>query len=64
MKRALPFLALLLSVTLLTGCMGTPVVYYCDCPTEGETDTKKTLRGARGFVLGFTLVLVALGALA
>ncbi len=39
MKRALPFLALLLSFTLLTGCMGTPVVYYCDCPTEGETDT-------------------------
>ena len=35
MKRIATFLALMLSVCLLAGCMGTPVVYYCDCPTEG-----------------------------
>ena len=39
MKRLIPFLALALSVCLLAGCMGTPVVYRCDCPTEGGANT-------------------------
>ena len=37
MKKFIPILSLLLSLCLLTGCMGTPVVYYCDCPAEGGT---------------------------
>ena len=43
MKKLIPLLSLLLSVCLLTGCMGTPVVYYCDCPTEGASDNSTEL---------------------
>ena len=37
MKKFAAILSLLLTMSLLAGCMGTPVVYQCDCPTEGET---------------------------
>ena len=39
MKKLTAILSLALSLCLLAGCMGTPVVYYCDCPTDGSTDT-------------------------
>ena len=44
MKKIAAILSLLLTMSLLAGCMGTPVVYQCDCPTEGETDTDKLNR--------------------
>lgn len=39
MRHLLSFLALALTVCLLAGCMGTPVVYYsdCTCPTGSHT---------------------------
>ena len=39
MKRSIITLALVLVVALLTGCAGTPVVYYsdCTCPTGSHT---------------------------
>lgn len=40
MKRMIAILSLLLAVTMLAGCMGTPVVYQCDCPTEGGTNVE------------------------
>jgi hypothetical protein len=41
MKRSIITLALVLVVALLTGCAGTPVVYYsdCTCPTGAHTET-------------------------
>ena len=41
MKRSVITLALVLVVALLTGCAGTPVVYYsdCTCPTGAHTET-------------------------
>jgi len=41
MKRTIITLALVLAVALLTGCAGTPVVYYsdCTCPTGAHTET-------------------------
>ena len=40
MKRSIITLALVLVVALLTGCAGTPVVYYsdCTCPTGAHTE--------------------------
>ena len=35
MKKFSAILSLLLTISLLAGCMGTPVVYQCDCPTDG-----------------------------
>ena len=35
MKKIVSILSLVLSLCLLAGCMGTPVVYRCDCPEEG-----------------------------
>ena len=35
MKKLIAILSLLLAAMMLVGCMGTPVVYQCDCPTEG-----------------------------
>ena len=42
MKRSIITLALVLVVALLTGCAGTPVVYYsdCTCPTGAHTETQ------------------------
>ena len=41
MKKSVITLALMLVVALLTGCAGTPVVYYsdCTCPTGAHTET-------------------------
>lgn len=41
MKKLVPFLVVLLAVSLLAGCAGTPVVYYtnCTCPTGSHVDT-------------------------
>ncbi|MBR3704678.1 MAG: hypothetical protein IKM11_04260 [Oscillospiraceae bacterium] len=39
MKKLTAILSLALSLCLLAGCMGTPVVYYCDCPESGSTNT-------------------------
>ena len=38
MKKLIAILSLALSLCLLSGCMGTPVVYYCDCPTDSQVD--------------------------
>ena len=40
MKKSVITLALVLVIALLTGCAGTPVVYYtnCTCPTGSHTD--------------------------
>ena len=40
MKKITKILSLILVACLLTGCAGTPVVYYadCTCPTEGEAE--------------------------
>ena len=42
MRRSIITLALVLVVALLTGCAGTPVVYYsdCTCPTGAHTETQ------------------------
>ena len=42
MKRSIITLALVLVVALLTGCAGTPVVYYsdCTCPSGSHTETQ------------------------
>ena len=42
MKKSVITLALVLVVALLTGCAGTPVVYYsnCTCPTGAHTETQ------------------------
>lgn len=39
MKKLLAPLCLLLVVCLLAGCAGSPVVYQCTCPTEGQEQT-------------------------
>ena len=41
MKKSVITLALVLALALLTGCAGTPVVYYsnCTCPTGAHTGT-------------------------
>ena len=41
MKKSIITLALVLVIALLTGCAGTPVVYYsdCTCPTGAHTET-------------------------
>ena len=42
MKKTVATLALVLVIALLTGCAGTPVVYYsdCTCPTGAHTETQ------------------------
>ena len=41
MKKISLILTLVLTMSLLAGCAGTPVVYYteCDCPTNAHTET-------------------------
>ena len=41
MKKSIITLALVLVIAMLTGCAGTPVVYYsdCTCPTGAHTET-------------------------
>lgn len=42
MKRSIITLALVLVIAMLTGCAGTPVVYYsdCTCPSGAHTETQ------------------------
>ena len=42
MKRSIITLALVLVIAMLTGCAGTPVVYYsdCTCPSGSHTETQ------------------------
>ena len=41
MKKISMFLSLVLAMSLLAGCAGTPVVYYteCDCEKNATTET-------------------------
>ena len=43
MKKIIAIISLLLAVTMLAGCMGTPVVYQCDCPTAGGSVADDTV---------------------
>ena len=47
MKKSVITLALVLVIALLTGCAGTPVVYYsnCTCPTGAHTGTAEMPTG-------------------
>ena len=52
-------------ITFISPCLLPMIpIYVSYFAGGGERDTKKTLKCAIGFVLGFTLVFVALGALA
>ena len=52
-------------ITFISPCLLPMLpIYISYFAGGGERSTKKTLRGAFGFVLGFTLVFMALGALA
>lgn len=52
-------------ITFLSPCLLPMLpIYISYFAGGGERSVKKTLRGALGFVLGFTLVFVAMGALA
>lgn len=42
MKKIPMILAMVLVLSLLAGCAGTPVVYNCTCPTGGETTPAAT----------------------
>ncbi len=49
MKKLALILAIVLCVGLLTGCMGTPVVYNCTCPTGGtQTPIQPPVAGGEG----------------
>ncbi len=60
MKHLLAPLSLLLCLCLLAGCAGTPVVYHCDCPTQGSgesTEPAENIPAAEGAVkTGFVLL--------
>ena len=52
-------------ITFISPCLLPMLpVYVSYFAGGGERTTRKTLSGATGFVLGFTLVFVAMGALA
>ena len=52
-------------ITFISPCLLPMLpIYVSYFAGGGERSTKKTLKGALGFVLGFTLVFVAMGALA
>ena len=52
-------------ITFISPCLLPMLpVYVSYFAGGGERSTRKTLTGASGFVLGFTLVFVAMGALA
>ncbi len=48
MKKISLILIFALCVSLLTGCMGTPVIYNCTCPTGGVTTTPPATSGGEG----------------
>ncbi len=47
MKKLLTLFSLVLCLCVLVGCVGTPVIYHCTCPTEG-TDPIPTPPPAEG----------------
>lgn len=49
-------------ITFISPCLLPMLPIYISYFAAGETDKKRTLTNALGFVLGFTLVFVALGA--
>ena len=51
-------------ITFISPCLLPMLPIYLSYFTGGERTTRKTLTGAAGFVLGFTVVFVAMGALA
>ncbi len=51
-------------ITFISPCLLPMLPIYISYFAGGEQSTKKTLTGAAGFTLGFTLVFVAMGALA
>ena len=51
-------------ITFISPCLLPMLPIYISYFAGGERTTKKTLTGAAGFVLGFTAVFVAMGALA
>ena len=52
-------------ITFISPCLLPMIpIYVSYFAGGGERETKKTLKCASGFVLGFTIVFVALGALA
>lgn len=51
-------------ITFVSPCLLPMLPVYLSFFTNGETDRKKTLKNAVGFVFGFTLVFVLLGAFA
>ena len=48
-KKITIFLALVLTLALVTGCAGTPVIYYtnCTCPVGGHTQEPTPPGGRR-----------------
>lgn len=51
-------------ITFISPCLLPMLPIYVSYFAAGETDKKKTLTNSLGFVLGFTLVFVAMGAFA
>ena len=51
-------------ITFISPCLLPMLPIYISYFTGGQRTTKKTVIGAAGFVLGFTIVFVAMGALA
>lgn len=51
-------------ITFISPCLLPMLPIYISYFAGGERTTRKTLTGAAGFVLGFTMVFVAMGALA
>lgn len=51
-------------ITFISPCLLPMLPIYISYFAGGERTTKKTLTGAAGFVLGFTVVFIAMGALA
>ena len=41
MKKISAFLALVLAVSLLAGCAGTPVIYYTDCTCPADSHSSQ-----------------------
>ncbi len=58
MKKLITLLTLALCLCLLTGCMGTPVIYHseCTCPTAGDSTTPDASMPENGLRTGLAIV--------